>query len=88
MERDATTPILQALKTDGISYATYSQVADQRTVRTVAIDGLTPESPNYPYQRMLYYVYKQPASPAVQAFLGYVTSPLGKQIISTAKTAK
>lgn len=85
MERDATTPILQALGTDGISYATYSQVANQQTVRTVAIDGLTPEAANYPYQRNLYYVYKEPASIEVQAFLGYTLSPLGQQIVGNAK---
>ena len=50
MPRDATTPILRELGTDGISYATYSQVVNQRTVRTVAIDGLTPEAKSYPYQ--------------------------------------
>ncbi len=83
MTKDATTPILQALGTDGISYATYAQVANQRTVRAVAIDGLTPESANYPYQRTLYYVYKNPASPAVKAFLGYATSPQGQQIIQS-----
>jgi phosphate transport system substrate-binding protein len=81
MERDATTPILQALGTDGISYATYSQVANQRTVRTVAVDGLTPEAPNYPYQRTLFYVYKQPPSPEVQAFLGFLQSPQGQQAL-------
>lgn len=83
MQRDATTPILRALGSDGISYATYAQVANQRTVRTVAVDGLTPEAATYPYQRTLYYVYKQPATDAVKAFLGYVSSPLGKQIIVT-----
>lgn len=82
MERDATTPILKALGTDGISYATYTQVANQQTVRTVAIDGLTPEATNYPYQRSLYYVYKNPPSPAVQAFLGYATAPIGRQVIN------
>jgi phosphate transport system substrate-binding protein len=81
MDRDATTPILQILGTDGISYATYTQVANQQTVRTVAVDGLTPEANNYPYQRTLYYVYKDPPNPAVQAFLGYVTSPLGRKVI-------
>lgn len=85
MERDATTPILRALGTDGISYATYAQVASQRTIRTVAIDGLTPEAPNYPYQRTLYYAYKDPANPAVKAFLGYVTAPQTKPIIDEAK---
>ncbi|NES85163.1 MAG: phosphate ABC transporter substrate-binding protein, partial [Moorea sp. SIO2B7] len=84
MEQDATTPILRALAKDGISYATYSQVANQRTVRTVAVDGLTPEAANYPYQRRLYYAYKQPASPVVKGFLGFVASPLGQQTLSTA----
>jgi phosphate transport system substrate-binding protein len=84
LERDATTPLLRALGTDGIGYATYAQVANQQTVRTVAINGLTPQAPNYPYQRTLYYVYKQPASPPVQAFLGYVTSNQGQQAIASA----
>jgi phosphate transport system substrate-binding protein len=84
LPQDATTPLLRALGTSGIGYATYSQVANQQTVRAVAIDGLTPEAPNYPYQRTLYYVYKQPASPQVQAFLGYVTSDKGKDAIASA----
>ena len=83
LQQDATTPLLRALGTDGIGYATYAQVANQMTVRTVAVDGLTPEAPNYPYQRTLAYVYKQPASPQVQAFLGYVASPKGQQAIVT-----
>ncbi|MBW4546124.1 MAG: phosphate ABC transporter substrate-binding protein [Symplocastrum torsivum CPER-KK1] len=82
LERDATTPLLQALQTDGIGYATYAQVANQQTVRTVAVDGLTPEAANYPYQRELYYVYKQPASPQVDAFLGYLNSPQAQQAIA------
>ncbi|MGK7933531.1 MAG: phosphate ABC transporter substrate-binding protein [Microcystaceae cyanobacterium] len=85
MQRDATTPILRALGTDGISYATYAQVADQQTVRVIPIDGTTPEASNYPFQRTLYYVYKQPPSPAVQSFLGYATSAEGKQVISQAQ---
>jgi phosphate transport system substrate-binding protein len=79
LSRDATTPLLQALGTDGIGYATFTQVADQQTVRVLAIDGLTPNTSGYPYQRQLFYVYKNPASPGVQAFLGYATSPQGQQ---------
>ncbi|MBD2385423.1 phosphate ABC transporter substrate-binding protein [Cylindrospermum sp. FACHB-282] len=82
LPRDATTPLIQALGTDGIGYATFSQAANQQTARVVAIDGLTPDAGNYPYQRQLYYVYKNPASPAVQAFLGYVTSPQGQQAVA------
>lgn len=81
MDRDATTPMLQKLGSNGIGYATYTQVANQQTVRTVPIDGLTPEAANYPYKRTLYYTYKNPPSEAVKAFLGYVTSPNGQQII-------
>lgn len=83
LSRDATTPMLQALGVDGIGYATYDQVATQRTVRSLPINGVTPDSPNYPYQRTLYYVYKNPASPAVQAFLGYTLSPQGQQVMFT-----
>jgi len=83
LQRDATTPLLRALGTDGIGYATYAQVANQTTVRTVAVDGLTPEAANYPYQRTLTYVYKQPASSQVQAFLGYLASPQGQQAVVT-----
>ena len=79
LPRDATTPLLQALGTDGIGYATFAQVANQQTVRFVPIDGLTPDASGYPYQRQLFYVYKNPASPGVQAFLGYATSPQGQQ---------
>jgi phosphate transport system substrate-binding protein len=82
LPRDATTPLLQALGTDGIGYATYVQVAKQQTVRVVPIDGLTPSSSSYPYQRTLFYIYKNPANPAVQAFLGYATSPQGQQALT------
>ena len=86
MERDATMPILRALDRDGISYATYAQVANQQTVRTVAINGLTPEANNYPYQRILYYVYQKPISPEVEAFLGYTLSAQGQKAIVTRQT--
>ena len=82
LPQDATTPLVQALKTDGIGYATFAQVANQQTVRVVAIEGLTPEAASYPYKRSLYYVYKDPASAGVQAFLGYATSPQGQQALT------
>ena len=83
LERDATTPILRALGTNGISYATYAQVANQQTVRTVPIEGITPEAQNYPYYRILYYAYQEPATPEVKAFLGYVLSPQGQNAITS-----
>jgi phosphate transport system substrate-binding protein len=81
--RDATTPMLQQLGVDGIGYATYEQVADQRTVQVLAIDGSTPEADAYPFQRPLFYAYRQPADPAVKAFLGLALSEEGKTRIAT-----
>lgn len=79
LQQDATTPLLRALGNNGIGYATYAQVVNQKTVRPLAVNGVMPNSPTYPYKRTLFYVYKNPANPAVKAFLGYTTSPKGKQ---------
>jgi phosphate transport system substrate-binding protein len=79
LPNDETTGLLRELGTNGIGYATYTQVARQQTVRVVPINNTTPDSPTYPLKRALYYIYKNPASPAVQAFLGYTTSPQGQQ---------
>ncbi len=81
LPRDETTGLLRELRNDGIGYATYAQVVNQQTVRSVPIDGAVPGSANYPLQRQLYYIYKNPANPGVQAFLGYATSPQGQQLM-------
>ena len=77
LARDATTPLLQALGNDGIGYATFAQVANQSTVRSIAIDGILPAASNYPYKRSLAYVYKGQPNDAVKAFLGFATSSAG-----------
>ena len=79
LDRDATTPLLQALGDNGIGYATFSQVANQKTVRVVPVNGATPDADNYPYKRQLYYAYKNPPSQTVKDFLGYATSPEGQK---------
>ncbi len=82
LPQDATTPLIQALGTDGIGYATFAQVANQTKARVLSVDGLTPDAGSYPYQRSLYYIYKDPASAGVQAFLGYASSPQGQQALT------
>ncbi|MEG4207415.1 phosphate ABC transporter substrate-binding protein [Microcoleus sp. Pol7_A1] len=79
LDRDATTPLLQALGNNGIGYATFAQVVNQKTVRVVAVNGATPDAGNYPYKRPLYYAYKNPPSQAVKDFLGYATSSEGQK---------
>jgi len=83
LNRDATTPIIRALGKDGISYATYVQVEKQQTARILPIEGMMPPDQNYPIRRQLYYVYKTPPSPQVEAFLGFATSPKGQLAIAT-----
>lgn len=65
---DGSTVLIRELKKDGIGYATYKQAARESTVRIVAIDNSVPGASNYPYRRQLFYVYKNPPNPAVQAF--------------------
>ena len=84
LDRDATTPLLRLLGSDGISYATYGQVADQQTVRVVAVDGSLPDADSYPFQRPLFYVYRKPIDPAVKAFLGFALSADGQSRINAA----
>ncbi len=76
--------MLRELGNNGIGYATFAQVANQQTIRVVPIDGVAPGTGNYPFQRQLFYVYKNPPNPAVKnpavkAFLGYATSPEGRE---------
>ncbi|MCP9887436.1 phosphate ABC transporter substrate-binding protein [Cyanobium sp. ATX 6A2] len=86
LTRDATTPMLRQLGDDGIGYATDDQVADQRTVRVLPIDGLTPQAEAYPFQRPLFYAYRNPPDPGVKAFLGYALSPAGSTAIGRASS--
>jgi len=81
LERDATTPMLRALGNDGIGYATSAQVANQQTVRMIPINGKNIYAADYPLQRALSYAYRQPANPAVQAFLGFALSPDGQKAV-------
>jgi phosphate transport system substrate-binding protein len=88
LERDASTPLFQALGTDGISYATFAQAANQSTVRSIAIDGSSPDAANYPYKRTLAYAYKGQPNDAVKAFLGFVTSSEGQQLVTQQSQSK
>jgi len=81
LDRDATTPLLRLLGSDGISYATFDQVANQQTARVIAIDGSMPDADSYPFQRSLFYVYRNPIDPAVKAFLGFALSADGQSRI-------
>lgn len=77
---DETTPILKKLQTDGISYGSYAQV-NQQIVRVVSINELMPDSTQYPLRRQLFYIYKEPMSPAVKSFINFLKSAEVQKII-------
>ncbi len=85
LPNDETTGLIRALGNNGIGYATYAQVANQKTVRVIPIDGIAPGTGNYPYQRQLFYAYKNPPNPGAQAFTAYATSPEGQQAMFAGK---
>ncbi len=87
LPHDETTPMLQALGKNGIGYSTVQQVANQRTVRVLAIDGVSPtdvsatKSGVYPISRVILLVAKKETSPAVKEFIDLALSPAGQQIV-------
>ncbi|WP_088891473.1 DUF4912 domain-containing protein [Leptolyngbya ohadii] len=84
---DDTAAIIEELGTDGISYAPVSQVPDQPGVRILPMHDTLPTDPRYPYSQPRNYVYKGNATPAVLAFLGFVTSAPGQEAIAAAPPA-
>ncbi|MCU0565566.1 MAG: DUF4912 domain-containing protein [Oculatellaceae cyanobacterium Prado106] len=78
-----TAALVQALGTDGIGYALAGQVQDEPGVRILEMYSTLPTDPKYPFSQPFSYVYKgNDPSPAVQAFLGYVTAPDAQDAIA------
>lgn len=74
LEADGVTYWLSFLKTNGIGYASCSQVCKETGVRVVPIDGYLPGQGKYPIVRNLYYVYKKnPLNPEVEFFINYIS---------------
>ena len=72
---DRTADVIAKLGTDGLGYAIAEQVINQPGIRIVSLYDTFPDNPKYPFSQPLAYIYKEPPSPAVQAFLGYASTP-------------
>ena len=87
--QDETTPILQRLGNDGISYTTVSQAVGQEIVRIVPVNGVTPTDMNairngtYPISRMITLAVNQQVSPAVKEFIDFARSPRGQELVNS-----
>lgn len=89
-QQDGITPILRALGKDGISYSTISEIENQKDVRIVLIEGISPtnksaiKNASYPISRVDYLVAPQKTSPATKQFIDFAISAQGQQIIKRA----
>lgn len=88
LDQDSTDAIVNQLGRDGISYAIVSQVQDAPNIRILPMHNTLPTDPRYPFSQPRGYVYKQPAAPAVAAFLGFAGSTAGEAAIASARTAE
>jgi phosphate transport system substrate-binding protein len=88
LEEEKAIPIIQALGKDGISYVLANQISKLPDVRILKIQGITPDSPNYPFSQSLVYVYKQNPTPAVASFIGFTLASGGKEVIEAAREAE
>ncbi|NEZ62113.1 DUF4912 domain-containing protein [Leptolyngbyaceae cyanobacterium CCMR0082] len=77
---DETESVISALGADGIGYAVASQVAERDDVTIIPMHQTLPDDPRYPYSQYRAFVYKEGASPAALAFLGFATTELGEKV--------
>jgi phosphate transport system substrate-binding protein len=86
-KQDVTTPILRALKANGIGYTTVDQAVGQQTIRIVPIDGVIPSKEtilrgSYPLSRVVFLAVPRQTSSAAIEFVRAVFSESGQQVIS------
>lgn len=67
---------------NGIGYVGLAYI-DTPGIKVLPVDGIEPESPDYPLARPLYFFTnrKQPLSPAAQKFIDFTLSPAGQEIV-------
>lgn len=87
LNEDNTQLAASKLGNNGISYATANQLKGLSGAKAVTMHGTQPTDPRYPFSQALYYVYKDGANPAVQAFLGLATASIGQSAIDKANVA-
>lgn len=78
---DETDAVIAELGDDGIGYAVVSQVLNRDDVRILSMHQTLPDDPRYPYSQYRSFVYRENASPATLAFLGFATTAPGQEVI-------
>ncbi|MEQ9553720.1 MAG: substrate-binding domain-containing protein [Coleofasciculus sp. G3-WIS-01] len=86
VDRDSTEAVIEELgkNAGGIGYAIADQVFDRQDVKIIPMHQVFPDDERYPFSQSLSYVYKEPATPAVEAFIGYALDPSNEQAVDEA----
>jgi len=86
VDRDSTDTVIEELgkNAGGIGYAIADQVFDRQDVTIIPMHKVFPDDERYPFSQSLSYVYKEPATPAVEAFIGYALDPSNQQAVKEA----
>jgi phosphate transport system substrate-binding protein len=87
LEKDDLDTAISKLGKNGIGYAVAGDVIGRDDVRPLLMHQTKPTESKYPFSQPFLFVYKNNPSDAAKAFLGFVTSDLGKQIITARQTA-
>ncbi len=80
IETDETPDVIAQLGDNGIGYAVYSQVDEVEGIKILPMHETLPDDPRYPYSQYRAFVYREDASPAVLAFLGFATTAPGAEV--------
>lgn len=86
VDRDSTDAVIEELgkNAGGIGYAIADQVFDRQDVKIIPMHKVFPDDERYPFSQSLSYAYKEPATPAVEAFIGYALDPTNEEVVDEA----
>ncbi|MFE4108134.1 DUF4912 domain-containing protein [Almyronema epifaneia] len=84
LETEDLDALVQALGTDGITYGLLSELGDREDLRIIAIDGGDPTQAGYPFSLTRTLVYQAPLTPAKQALLTFLATPLAQDTLNAA----
>lgn len=78
------TMVVEAIKyfpCGAVSFISHGAVVNENSIKTIKIDGLTPQDKGYPYLQIFYYVVKGEPRNQAKQFIDFTFSEKGKEII-------
>lgn len=79
------TAVIEAIKyfpCGAVSFISYGAIADEKAVKALKIDNVSPAEKEYPYYQIFYYVTKGEPAGAVKKFIDFTFSEAGRELIT------